>query len=138
MDINISAIETSCEVNLRGGHVVELYFRPFTLADASWMQKTFDTEQKRMSLASMAIEEVSRVVWHMLAPESKKTFSNITFKEYDEDSETEIEVKITGHKKLMYSLASQNDLLEMFDAYARSKSLNSFIPEEYKKKIQET
>lgn len=138
MNIEIAPTETSCEVSLQGGHKVVLTFRPFNLADVAWMQHNFDTDEKRLKLASMSVDEVSQLIWHMLTPESKSTFSNIKFQEYDEERECEIEVKITGYKKLQYALASQEDLIKLFATYSQSESLNSFIPSAHKKKVKTT
>lgn len=130
---------TQCSVTLEGGESVVMHFRAFTLADLDWMQKTFDTEEKRMILGIYDKISMCKVVWRLLTPESKSTFTNIKFVDYDDDKEEEFERSIKGHEKLMYVFADELQLVTLYGAASEVQNINNFIvPRDTKKKTMKS
>jgi hypothetical protein len=125
----------SCKIRLIGGEEIEISFRPFTLRDLAWMQDEFDTQKGRSDLAKMKAEAVCKVIWYMMKPESKALFKNIEFVDFDEETQEEKKVLITGYEKLLHSFYSQEDMLSAWIAYSETENLNNFLPEFAKKKI---
>lgn len=83
---------TPSEFTLSNGKKFTL--RPCNLADESWMQRTFGKDLE-MIFKEIKVEEISRIVFHMMEPESKAEFSPVEIKEVDEDGITSI-TKIGG------------------------------------------
>lgn len=105
---------------------MEISFRPFTLRDLAWFERTYTTDQDRVDLAAQKAEAIAKIVWHMLTPESKQTFCTIKFEDFNEETEEIIEVSLTGYEKLLFAM---NDLVQLLKAYAvlaTSKSMNDF------------
>ena len=130
---NFSPKETSFKANLKDGREVELFLRPYSLADMSWNQEEFQTEQDRIDIASMKIDPLSKLIWHQLKEESKKIFMDFTFVKEDEDG-NEIEVKPEGYQRLIDGFSDFKSLISGYAAFAETMEKNGFLPDTDKKK----
>ncbi|MGR3219271.1 MAG: hypothetical protein ACUZ8H_05555 [Candidatus Anammoxibacter sp.] len=133
MDLgDFAAKTTSCKIELVGGQKVELTFRPFTLADLAWSQE-FTTEQA-FEIAAMKAVPLCKIIWNQLTPECKAFFSDISYEKFNEETEQIETVKLMGYEKLLHSVKDQQNMIIAFSAHSKVENLNSFIPENEKKK----
>ena len=132
---DFAAKTTTCEIELVGGSKVELTFRAFTLADLAWLQEEFSTEEKALDLQNLKVIPVCKVIWNQLSNESKDFFSDISYEKFNDETEEVEIVKLMGYKKLVHAIDHDN-MLVAFLAYSRVQNLNSFIPDEKKKKMK--
>ena len=123
------------KAKLVGGRSVTLTLRPFTLADLAWFQNEF-SEDDTAKFAMMQPDVVCRAVWHMLEPESKMAFGNITFTDVSENTGQPITVEVFGYEKMLHSIADESALIAAYDALAKSRGLNGFANELKKKTTQ--
>ena len=131
---SFSAKSKSCNVELVGGSKVELTFRPFTLADLAWLQNEFSTEEEALEIAAMKAAPLCKIMWNQLTAESKQLFFDIKYEMLNEET-NEIEiVSLIGYQKLLHSFKDQEQMLIAFTAYSEVENLNSFIPDEKKKR----
>jgi len=139
MDLgDFSAKTKSCNVELLGGGEAELTFRPFTLADLAWLQSEFSTEEQALEIAGMKAAPLCKIIWNQLTPECKSFFSDITYEEFNEETGEIETVKPMGYKKLYHSIKDQEQMIVAFASYSEVENLNSFIPDEKKKKVTKT
>lgn len=139
MDLGEFAAKTkSCNVELVGGSEVELTFRPFTLADLAWLQSEFSTEEEALEIAGMKAAPLCKIMWNQLTPECKSFFSDITYEKFDDVTEEIETVKLMGYQKLLHAIKDQEQMIIAFTAYSEVENLNSFIPDEKKKKAKKT
>ena len=131
---SFSAKSVTFKIELVGGSKVELTFRPFTLADLAWLQEEFSTEEEALEIAGMKAAPLCKIMWNQLAPECKLFFSGITYEKFDEEKEKVETVQLMGYQKLLHSIKDQENMLIAFTAYSEEESLNSFIPDEKKKR----
>ena len=134
---DFSAKAVTCKINLKGGKEVELTFRPFELADIAWIQNEFDAEEKLQSIIDMKVVPLCKIIWHQLDDESKIFFSNITYEEFNEDTEEVEVVKLIGYEKFMRAADGQENMLKAYvHGYLKVQNVNSFIEDEKKKKMK--
>lgn len=139
MDLGEFAAKTkSCNVELVGGSKVDLTFRPFTLADLAWLQEEFNTEELAIEIAEMKAVPVIKIIWNQLTNECKKDFHDIKYEMLNEETNKIEVVKIIGYQKLLHAIKDQNQMLVAFTAYTEVENLNSFLPDEKKKKVTKT
>ena len=132
---DFAAKTTTCKIELVGGSKVELTFRPFTLADLAWLQEEFSTEEKSLDLQNLKVIPVCKVIWNQLSNESKDFFSDISYEKFNDETEEVEIVKLMGYKKLVHAIDHDN-MLVAFLAYSKVQNINSFIPDEKKKKMK--
>ena len=132
---DFAAKTTTCKIELVGGSKVELTFRPFTLADLAWLQEEFSTEEKSLDLQNLKVIPVCKVIWNQLSNESKDFFSDISYEKFNDETEEVEIVKLMGYKKLVHAIDHDNMLIA-FLAYSKVQNINSFIPDEKKKKMK--
>lgn len=125
---NLTTPEAKCSVKFKGGEKTELHFRSFTLRDLSWLQENFNSKQDQAAIANMRIDAVSKIVWHMLTPESKVKFNHIKFEEFNENTGQVEQVNLQGYERLQYALEKEEDLINLFATYSQMKSLQDFLP----------
>ena len=77
-----------------------------------------------------------KIMWNQLANESKAFFSNVTYEKFNEDTEETEDVKLLGYQKLLHAVKDNKNMLIAFAAYSEVENLNSFIPDQKKKKIK--
>lgn len=133
---DFSAKTTSCKIELVGGQKVELTFRPFTLADLAWIQNEFGSEDSALEIAAMKAVALCKIMWNQFTPECKSFFSGISYERFNEETEQIETVKLMGYEKLLHSIKDQNQMIIAFAAYSEVENLNSFIPDEKKKKMK--
>lgn len=131
---DFSAKSKSCKIELVGGTEVELTFRPFTLADLAWLQEEFNTEEQALEIAEMKVTPLCKIMWNQLINECKSFFFDITYEMLNEETNKVETVKLMGYQKLLHAIKDQENILIAFTAYTEVEGLNSFIPDEKKKK----
>lgn len=135
MDLgDFAAKTTSCKIELVGGQKVDLTFRPFTLADLAWLQEEFNTNEQALEIAEMKAAPLCKIMWNQLVPECKAFFSDISYEKFNDETEQVETVKLMGYEKLLHSIKDQKNMLVAFAAYSEVENLNSFMPENEKKK----
>lgn len=83
---------TTSEFKLSSGEVFKL--RACTLADESWMQRTFGKDIESI-FKDVKMDELSRIVFHMMDTESRSKFLSKEIEECDEEGNKSV-VKIGG------------------------------------------
>lgn len=128
---DIKAKIVNFQVDLVNGERVTIVLRPVNLADKAWWEKL--TEEDMKGLQNLAVEPLCKVVWHQMDVESKKLFSDIVFKDVNDDGE-EITIKLHGHEKLLHSLKSVTDVLNGYAKFIEVLEANDFVSTGSKKK----
>jgi len=127
-------IPESAEFKLRiTGKIYHL--RPVTLADESWMAKTFGKEVDK--IVDMSPVTLSRVVFRLMTEESKKDFleKDVTF---IDESGHEIHQKLGGSELLLHCISGVNEKIEVMQAFLQTLGISrpmqdEIIKEEEKK-----
>ena len=132
---DFAAKTTTCKIELVGGSKVELTFRAFTLADLAWLQEEFSDEKEALDLQNLKVTPICKVIWNQLSHESKDFFSDISYEKFNDETEEVEVVKLVGYKKLVHAIDHDNMLIA-FLAYSKVQNLNSFLPDEKKKKMK--
>lgn len=130
----LSPKEARFKVNLIGGREVEITLRPFTLGDKAWMENSFDTTEKALSVANMEAEAWARILWHQMDIDSRDIFMNIAFQKVDEKTNKVTEIKPEGYERLLEALYSVKDILEGIEAFNLCQGNNGFTDDGLKKK----
>ena len=130
---NFAPKELSFEAKLKDGRTVELFLRPYCLADMARSQDTFTTEKDRLAIANLNVDPCAKLIWHQLKSESKKIFMEFDFIKEDDDG-NEIKIKPEGYERFIEGISDLDSLLAGYSAFAKSVEVNGFLPDDGKKK----
>ena len=129
-----SAKETSFKANLKDGRTVNLFLRPYCLADMAWMQDNFSSEEDTKAIQRLDIDISCKCIWHQLKAESKQIFLDFKYTKEDENT-VEVEYSPEGYERFLEGILDFNSFIVAYAAYADSMQKNGFIPDTSKKKI---
>jgi hypothetical protein len=88
-----------------GENEVKLTFRPFVLADESWLKREFPEAELKRIFEEFDMPYIAKIGFHQLTLESKRKLMDIKFVDIDEDGQ-EFETAKKGTDKILMMLGS--------------------------------
>lgn len=117
-----------------GENVLELYFRPFCLEDESWLRRNYPGDELQKVFSTLNATELSRICYHQLEPESKRSLMNVKFMDIDEEGK-DIEVGKNGPEKIRLMVKGYSETMDLLNCLLKTRGLSVPLLEEIVRKV---
>lgn len=97
-------------------------FRLFNLEDESWLKRTYGDKLNKV-FEELQVAEISRIAFHQLELDSKRSLMEIKFLDMDEEGK-DIEVAKTGPEKVAALTVGPNGVVELINNLLKTRGLS--------------
>lgn len=119
-----------------GEHSLELTFRPFVLADESWLNREFGKSELERIFTEFDMAKICKIGFHQLTLESKRKLMDVKFIDLDEFGE-EFEVAKNGVEKILMLLSSIKDQVNFVKFLIETRGASFPVLKEIGEKLEE-
>lgn len=98
------------------------FFREFNLEDEAWLKREYDGKLEKV-FKELQTDHISRIAYHQLAVESKKTLMEIKIMDLDEDG-LEVEIAKKGPEKLAFLVIGTSGVVDLIDKLLRTRGMS--------------
>lgn len=117
-----------------GDNVIELHMRPFNLEDESFLKRAYPGTKLQEVFSELNGDELSKICFHQLEPESKRALMKIQFMDVDENGK-DVEIAKTGPEKIRYMIVGTAATMDLLNCLLKTRGLSLPLLEKIVEKV---